>query len=248
MTSDPISELPQADKDRYISLLFAPSASRPKLAALYLFNAELERIPKLVSEPQLGAIRLQWWREAVDAIYNGDAPEHPLVQSLAPVIRESGIPVEGLLALVDAHEAALYREVPETLEDLERHLGQSSSMLMQLAVMVLGGSAPETAGLAGVAYGLARLLHQSPRWFVPADMLGDLGKEVALNTLARHAHRRLLEARKTAFATDLLPAFLVAATVPAYLSAVGKNPDGPGTVSPLRRQLAIWWAARRNRF
>jgi phytoene/squalene synthetase len=150
--------------------------------------------------------------------------------------------------MIDAREQAIHRDTPETLEALEAHLGQSSSMLMQLAVLVLGGSAPDAAGLAGVAYGLARLLHGSQRWFVPAAMREELGDEVALNTLAGHAQRRLIEARKQPFDRALLPAFLAAATVPAYLSAVARNMQRPPPVSPLRRQAAIWWAARHNRF
>lgn len=248
MHSELLAELSRLDKDRYLSLLFAPAVARSHLAALYLFQAELDKIGRQVSEPQIGSIRMQWWRETLETIYAGGTSEHPVARALTPVIRESGMPQDGLLALVEAQERALHRETPDTLEELERHLGQSSSMLMQLAVLVLGGSAPETAGLAGVAYGLARLLHQSHRWFVPAAMREELGDEVALNTLAGHAQRRLLEARRTAYAQQLLPAFLVAATVPAYLAAVKKSPTAPPPVSQLRRQLAIWWVARRSRF
>ena len=248
MSDDILTELATHDKDRYLCTLYAPPAKRQALGALYLFQAELQRIERQVSEPQIGSIRLQWWREALTTMGHGHTPEHPLAVKLMQVVHDFGLPTEGLQSLIDAQEQSLHQETPVTLEDLERHLGQSSSMLMQLAVLVLGGSAPETAGLAGVSYGLARLLQGSGRWFVPTAMREELGDEVAINTLAGHAKRRLLEARRTAFAPELLPAFLVAATVPVYLAAVNRNLSSPGPVSQFRRQGAIWWAARNNRF
>ena len=59
--------------DRYLTALMAPRRVRGSLMALYAFNAELARIPALVSEPALGEIRLQWWRDAVDHM-DADSP------------------------------------------------------------------------------------------------------------------------------------------------------------------------------
>ncbi|HKA47116.1 MAG TPA: squalene/phytoene synthase family protein, partial [Methyloceanibacter sp.] len=53
------------DPDRYLSALFAPAAARDHLLALYAFNVELARVGELVHEPQLGEIRLQWWRDVL---------------------------------------------------------------------------------------------------------------------------------------------------------------------------------------
>ena len=54
-----------ADRDRYISALLAPADRRLDLMTLYAFDAELARIATTVSEPLLGEIRLQWWRDAL---------------------------------------------------------------------------------------------------------------------------------------------------------------------------------------
>ena len=53
------------DPDRALAALFAPRETRADLLALYAFNVELARIAEQVTEPELGAIRLQWWREAL---------------------------------------------------------------------------------------------------------------------------------------------------------------------------------------
>ena len=52
------------DPDRYLCDLFAKPKAREGLFALHAFNHEVAKIRELVSEPMLGHIRLQWWREA----------------------------------------------------------------------------------------------------------------------------------------------------------------------------------------
>ena len=54
------------DPDRALAALFAPRDARDDLFALYAFNVELARIAEQVTKPDLGAIRLQWWREAIE--------------------------------------------------------------------------------------------------------------------------------------------------------------------------------------
>ena len=77
-----------ADYDRYLSALFAPVGSREALFALIAFNHEIARIPEAVSEPMLGRIRLQWWREVVEAVYAGaPARRHEVAVPLADAIR-----------------------------------------------------------------------------------------------------------------------------------------------------------------
>ena len=50
--------------------------------------ALLQRAGLVVSERLLGEIRLQWWREALAALYDGQAaaPRHPVVDDLQPAI------------------------------------------------------------------------------------------------------------------------------------------------------------------
>ena len=55
------------DPDRSLAASFAPREARADLFALIAFNVELARIAEIVSEPGLGTIRLQWWRDAIDA-------------------------------------------------------------------------------------------------------------------------------------------------------------------------------------
>ncbi len=60
-----VAILREGDPDRYLATLFAPSSARDDLFALYALNVELARIGERVTEPDLGKIKLQWWREAL---------------------------------------------------------------------------------------------------------------------------------------------------------------------------------------
>src|ERR1700720_1226840 len=80
------------DRDRYQTALFAPAGRREALLALYAFNYEIARVRESVTEPMLGLIRLQWWREVLDAAYAGAPPrQHPVVLPLAAAIRDFGL-------------------------------------------------------------------------------------------------------------------------------------------------------------
>ena len=70
-------QLRRLDHDRYLTTLFAPAAARPLLIALYAFNTEVARVGEIVSEPIIGQMRLQWWRDAIAEAASGRAAQAP---------------------------------------------------------------------------------------------------------------------------------------------------------------------------
>ena len=54
---DCLDLLKLGDRERYLSVLFAPKEKRSSLAALYAFNLEIARIRETVHEPMIGEIR-----------------------------------------------------------------------------------------------------------------------------------------------------------------------------------------------
>jgi len=229
MSADAIMEIVRAgDRDRYLSTLFAPDDKRDCLLALYAFAVEVARIPSLVSEPQIGLIRLQWWHEAIETPATG----HPVAEALAAL----KLPAAPLHALVTAHEAELYREPFPSVTAIETYLGETDSAVIQLAALILVGEdarhCAEAAGLGGVAFGLARLLHDPKRVTLLPEGFD----------ARAHAAKRLAEARAAAgnIPAAAFPAFLPISLTDLYLRA--RAP------SALRRQFTLWNAARRERF
>src|SRR3546814_3218138 len=74
------------DRGRYLASLFAPEAQREHLFAPYAFNHEVAKTAAVVSEPMIGRIRLQWWRERLAGLYDGAARQNEDVQPLAEAI------------------------------------------------------------------------------------------------------------------------------------------------------------------
>ena len=76
-------ELRQHAYAHYVIPLLLPRSERAKLWALFAFELELSRVPSSAKEPMLQRIRYQWWREAIDRLFQGKPDKHPVIQALA---------------------------------------------------------------------------------------------------------------------------------------------------------------------
>src|SRR5215207_6502960 len=96
------------DRDRFQTALFAPAERREALFALYAFNYEVARVRESVTQPMLGQIRLQWWREVVAASYAGaPARQHVVAGPLAALIAEIAPAREHFERIIDTRERDL---------------------------------------------------------------------------------------------------------------------------------------------
>src|SRR3954454_23232872 len=171
-----------ADRDRYLSVLYAPADKRPALNALYAFNAEIASIRDRVRQPLPGEIRLQWWR---DAILNDQSQGHPLAGKLLRTIRTYELPRKAFDDYLEARIFDLYDDPMPSRADLEGYCGETASALIQLACLVLdrdaAPDASDAAGHAGCAQAIAGLIRSLPRdrargqCYVPRDMLSAAG-------------------------------------------------------------------------
>ncbi len=62
-------KLKTVDEDRWLATRYSPKPIRSRLVAFYCLVHELDRALTM-SEPMLGHIRVQWWREVVEQIYS----------------------------------------------------------------------------------------------------------------------------------------------------------------------------------
>ena len=158
------------DPDRYASALFASGACRERLFALYAFNVELARIGEQVSEPQLGEIRLQWWRDALDRACAGETTGHPVADALGLAVRECDLSRRSLADLIDARRFDVSVKIMPDTAALDDYLAKTAGALFKLAceIGMAGGRAAEPRALeqavraAGIAYGLTGLMRALP--------------------------------------------------------------------------------------
>src|SRR5690349_9388890 len=76
------------DRDAFLRCLFVPPPQREALLALYALNIELAQVKEKTREEMIGHIRLSWWQENIEALYEGKPPNgQPVLDALAPLIR-----------------------------------------------------------------------------------------------------------------------------------------------------------------
>ena len=147
------------DYDRYFASIFAPRDVRSDLMALYAFNLEIASTNELVSEALLGQMRLEWWRDAVAAIYEGRTIQHVVVAELNEVVRRHDLPQAEMDGLIAARSRDLDESPMETVAAVEDYARGSAGVLAGLAYRICCGSVPPPEiWAAGTAWGLAGLL------------------------------------------------------------------------------------------
>jgi phytoene synthase len=155
----------RVDPDRWLSSRFVPDPpTRADVIALYAFDHELARAPRVSSNPLIGEIRLTWWREAVEEIFRKDRMRrHPTVEALAVAVARQGLEREPLEALIDAR----YRELdasPLTPEEaLDWARGAGGGMAAIVAGLLDPDHSAEPAREAGAAWALGRRIVKEPQ-------------------------------------------------------------------------------------
>jgi phytoene synthase len=255
------------DHDRYQTVLLAPAARREALFALYAFNFEIARVRERATQPMLGRIRLEWWRENLAAAY-GEGPlrSHPVAAALAAAIRQCRLDRVHFERLIDAREADFDEDPPADLAALEDYAEGSSSRLIYLALEALGANDPAAVAAGrdiGIAYALGGLMRALPllaaagRPIIPAEIaarhgIGPGGAEnrrgtpelrAAVAEIAAAARTRLRAARALggAMTRTALPALLpavIAARSLRRLERAGYDPFDPALARP--DPLQIW--------
>lgn len=269
-------ELRRHDPDRLLTALFADADRREALFALYAFNLEVARTREMVSEPMLGQMRLQWWREAIEGIYVGNPRSHPVVRGLAAAIVARGLPREPFDRLIDARADDLYDRPPADLAALEAYASATSAGLNRLLLAVLGvddARALAAGDAVGMAWALTGLIRGAPahaalrRVHLPADWLAEAGTDrdrfflaptgpearAVLRRLAARAQEHLETARAEAprVPREARAVLLLGRLTRLYLDRLqqaGFDPtDARVRIGMPRRQLAVLLAAWRGR-
>jgi NADH dehydrogenase [ubiquinone] 1 alpha subcomplex assembly factor 6 len=241
------------DRDRFQTALFAPAARREALFALYAFNYEIARVRETVTQPMLGQIRLQWWREAIAAAFAGAPPrQHAVAVPLAAVIRDCRLSRACFDRLIDSRERDLADEPPASLAALEEYAAGTSAALVELALAALGakdGIADDAGRAVGIGYALAGLLRAMPfharagRSYIPADIAvrtgldpadyaagrasGALHAAVAEIAEAAAGHLRAGRAHRAAIPRAALAAVLPAVVADRFLARLSQTGYDP---------------------
>jgi 15-cis-phytoene synthase len=244
--------------DRYLAALLAPRTVRNDLIALAAYAAEIEKIPQLVSDPHIGEIRIQWWRDALLAPQGGSTG-NPIADAFAETIQRNGLPLEKISAHLDAAVHALYADAPADDEQLKLSLEMNEGSLFTLAAHILsapqfdttrgiGLAATEAYGLTKIAlllpYALARGRNPLPPSLAPTTSEPNWQKSItALSAKARvqlQQVRTAYPAEHAAIKAALLPVALVEPYLRVLSDASHDSARDIADIAPLTRAWRLY--------
>lgn len=147
-----------ADPERALALAYARAGDRAGLAALWAFDERLGDLVRTTREPMIGAIRLAWWREAIQRLTDQGVTDEPLLAALRDALVARGIGMAELIALVDGWEILL-GELPLDEVALADFAHQRGETLWKVGAGLLGQPCPADLARAGGGWALADLAY-----------------------------------------------------------------------------------------
>lgn len=262
-------------RDQWLGALYADESVRGALFALASFDCEIRHAAKRARDPNLAAVRLAWWREAIAGERPDEAAGQPVALALRGAIGAHAPPRAWLEAMIDARLQEIAPQDDLNLAAFRGFADESEGARVRLAAWIAASGQdldPADAHTpAGMALALTRLLIDLPFRagsapnLIPSDVTARHGAGAAdfdarrssAGVIAACAELRALarqelaeaERRLKSSAPAILPAFIPLGALRLDLDRLDRNSGRPfepaGEVSPLRRQWAIWRWARR---
>jgi 15-cis-phytoene synthase len=261
-------------RDQWLGALYAGENAQGALFALASFDTEIRHALQRAHDPNLAAIRLAWWREAISGQRQAEAAGSPVALALSAAIEAYALPQAWLEAMLDARLQAIAPQDDFNHVAFRAFSDESEGARLRLASRIAAGGQDldpaDAHAPAGMALALTRLLKELPfkagstPTLIPTDVAARHGASVgdfdarrvnpgviaACAELRAVARDELAEAERRLKNSDpaILPAFIPLAPLRLALDGLDRNADRPfddvGEVSPLRRQWAIWRWAR----
>ena len=167
--------------DRDLVRLYWPVALRPAFDALFAIDDAMAEVVRTTSEPALGAIRLAWWREALERLDTSPPPAEPRLQAAASELLPRAISGRDLAGL-EAGWTALLDEPPWD-EAVVEAIAERGRRFFAIGATLLG---VDDDGLndAGAIFAIANAVrHCSDR--ASAQMLVEAGRRMSHQRFAK---------------------------------------------------------------
>lgn len=240
----------KGDPDRFRAAMAAPVAARRVLFPLYAFNVEVARAPWVASEPMIGEMRLQWWRDVLEEIgKGGPVRRHEVATPLAQVLDADG--AEALDRVVEVRRWDLYRDPFEDEAHFDRYVGAGGG-LMWTAARLLGAEERAVPLVTALGRGaaLARFLQAVPELEVRGRVPLVDGRPGAVRALAvaaiedlpRRSEMRLAVPRSAQAA--LIEGWQARPVLEQVLRDPHRVAEGRLGLSEFRKRLGLLLAAR----
>jgi phytoene/squalene synthetase len=157
-------EIQKVDHDQFLCGLYAPDEHRDDFYALCLFAHETARIRDMVKEPHLGLIRLQWWRDVVEAVYTDrqDHSENGTHKEFVKTLQTKTIDKGLLDRYLNARAFDMEDQTHDDLPALMRYLEATGGSINHMKACFLNPDTMPAAQKIGTAQALCDVIKTLP--------------------------------------------------------------------------------------
>ena len=169
----------QSGSSFYYSFVILPKKQRLAITALYAYCREVDDVVDNITEPAIAQAKLDWWREELDRLYQGQ-PQHPVTQALAHVLIDVDLPKEQLVEILDGMAMDLEQNRYDSFKELSLYCYRVASVVGLLAAQIFGYKDHQTQKYArdlGMAFQLTNIIRdvredaERNRIYLPQKML-----------------------------------------------------------------------------
>ena len=236
----------RGDPDRFAAAMAAPVDARRVLFPLYTFTVEVARAPWVTSDPMIGEMRLQWWRDALEEIAEArPVRRHEVTTPLATVLDAEA--ARALDRLITARRWDLYKDAFVDQAHFDSYIAETGGTLMWVAARALGAlpDAEATVRTFGAATGLVRYLAAVPELESRGRIPLVDGRPDAISGLAEQALNSIADSRalRKSLPPQARPALIEGWQTRPLLKQITRSPGrvaaGQVGLSPFRKKLTL---------
>eukprot|EP00088_Acartia_fossae_P033801 TRINITY_DN3465_c0_g1_i16.p1 TRINITY_DN3465_c0_g1~~TRINITY_DN3465_c0_g1_i16.p1 ORF type:complete len:309 (-),score=-0.34 TRINITY_DN3465_c0_g1_i16:40-966(-) len=186
----------KTDFEHYLTNLFLPDSLRRHAFAIRAFSAEISGVRDIVSDRTIGQMRMQFWKDTVESIYNDKVPQHPVAIELHAMISQHPNVSKLLLnRIIESREQFLADRPFNSLEEVDAYGKGAFSSVYLLLLEIMNndcGHLKHAAAALGKCEGLITLLRGTPynasqrRVYLPTNML--MERNLSSQNVIRDGH------------------------------------------------------------
>ncbi|KAK2588016.1 hypothetical protein KPH14_004090 [Odynerus spinipes] len=153
------------DYENFLCTLLLPANIKGAGFVIRAFNVEIAQIEDQVSMNHIGAMRLHFWQETLNGIYNDLPPQTPVAEELQRVLRKHKLSKRYFKRLIDARLDKLEKSTFPNIEAMENYAENTVSSIYYLLLEAHGiknMNADHAASHLGKAHGIVTLIRSIP--------------------------------------------------------------------------------------
>lgn len=163
----------------YYSFMFLPAQKRQAIIALYAFCREVDDAVDEISDPDVAAKTLAWWRQEIALTFQGK-PTHPVGHALKTALQHFELHQEYFQEIIDGMEMDLHQSRYAAFKHLALYCHRVASAVGLLAAEIFGYQQRQTLKYAeklGLALQLTNIIRdvredaQRGRIYLPEEDL-----------------------------------------------------------------------------